>query len=110
LVTLNFPGQTLYLKQTSVGPLADGGFSAASKFLHILKLKGQQPGWTREDQGDSAWPDISSTTFTFHLVKHGNSSIYHYMVAKASKDEPCKLLKAWRTDSNGHMVEEYSVP
>jgi predicted aspartyl protease len=110
LVTFNFPKRTMYLKQTRVGPLADEGFRTAMEFLHNLNLKGQQPGWKKEDEGDLAWPEVSPTTFTFRLVKHGNPAIYHYMVAKAAKDEPCKLLKAWRTDSTGHTVEEYSVP
>ena len=110
LVTLNFPKQILHLKQTSVGPLLDGEFKKAVEFMHNLKIKSQQPSWTKDDRGDSAWTDESAKTFTIHLVKKGNSSIYHYMIAKASNDGPCKLLKAWRTDQNGHTVEEYPVP
>jgi hypothetical protein len=39
-----------------------------------------------------------------------DSSIYHYTVLLASKDQDWKLQKTWRTDTNEHFVEEYVVP
>lgn len=45
LVTFNFPQRVMYLKQTSIGPLADGGKEAAWKFiLACTRKKGGLPG------------------------------------------------------------------
>src|SRR6266516_5504781 len=43
LVTLDFPKGTMYLKQTSIGPLVDANMEAAADFLKSLKEKGQVP-------------------------------------------------------------------
>lgn len=109
LVTLNFPKHKLYLQQTSVGPLVDEDLAAAVDYLHTLKTTGRQPGWSKDDDGNFAWPEPADNSYTFHVVKKGDSSIYHYIVGRAAKGVPWKLQKAWRTDQQGHMIEEYLV-
>ena len=47
---------------------------------------------------------------TYHFRKNGDSATCHYSVARASKDSPWKLQKAWRTDQNDHTIEEFPVP
>jgi len=37
-------------------------------------------------------------------------SVYHYTLVQESKDSPWKLQKAWRTDADGRLIEEYAVP
>src|SRR5262249_32848893 len=56
LVTLDFPNQTLYLKQTSVGPLASdrdalleissSEIRPAAELLEDLRKSGRLPGWS----------------------------------------------------------------
>jgi hypothetical protein len=120
LVTLNFPKRTMYLKRTSIGPLrpnvkevkAEG--KSAVTLLRSLKKSGHLPGWSKDDKVVA-----KSATFTCHSIvtggtftarKIGDSSVYHFQVIRASEDSPWKLQKAWRTDANGHMLEEYPVP
>jgi hypothetical protein len=109
LVTFNFPKHELYLRQTSVGPLVDEDLTAAVSFLNNLKSQGRQPGWSKDDHGDFAWPESAANSFTFHVMKKGDPSTYHYVITRTSKDNPWKLQKAWRTDQHGHKVEEYPV-
>ncbi len=122
LVTLDFPQRAIYLKRTSDDPLVDKDLEkhitvegkSAIKFLKRLLSINQLPGWDKHDEKASKtvhlvfqYPD--SVTFD-HAQKKGDPSIYHYQVSRASKASPWKLDKAWRTDSDGHMIQEYSIP
>ena len=122
LVTLDFPKRTLYLKRTSRLPLVDKDaerrYRATGKsawiFLHHLKKQGQLPGWSKTDHFASraltvTFPHPESAAFE-HVLKKGDSSIYHYEFTRASHTSPWKLHKAWRADQNDHTVEEYPVP
>jgi hypothetical protein len=87
---------------------------SAYLFLHSLQKKGQLPGWSKTDQFASRTetvqlPNPDSAAFN-HLLKKGDSSIYHCEFTRASKTSPWKLQKAWRADQNDHTVEEYPVP
>jgi hypothetical protein len=121
LVTLDFPNKTMYLKRASTFPLVEREEEAelnrvadsAMIFLHSLQKKGCLPGWSKKDK-------VAGKTVDFHIrlpdsgtcdvAKEGDSTIYHYQFGRASKNSPWKLEKAWRTDKNGHTIEEYSVP
>ncbi len=119
LVTFDFPKRTMYLKRTRTWPLYDKDEEArlnsmarsVAKFLVSLKKKGRLPGWSKNEKG-------ASTAFHFHYPdsetidaeKEGDPAIYHYQLTRASKDSPWKLQKAWRTDQNDHIIEEYPVP
>jgi hypothetical protein len=109
LVTFDFPKRTMYLNQTSVGPPVDENMAAAAEFFNTLKGKGQLPGWSENDKGTfylEPYPNFEA----FDGRKNGDSSIYHYQVARASENNPWKLQKAWRTDQNNQPIEEYPVP
>lgn len=140
LVTLDFPRRTMYLKQTSVGPLtghssmemANEEIGAPAEFVEGLKEKGQLPGLSKDDKGATCVESYSNfdsrsvndtgvayvrayfhsghKSVTFGFWKNGNLSIYHYQVARSSRDDPWKLQKAWRTDQNDKTIEEYSLP
>ena len=122
LVTLDFPERTMYLKRTSDDILVDKDFEqhaidegkSAMKFMKHLMSINQLPGWQKHDKAASKtvhfvfqYPD--SIIFD-HAQKKGDPSIYHYQVSRASKASPWKLDKAWRTDADGHMLQEYTVP
>jgi hypothetical protein len=108
LVTLDFPNRTMYLKQRSIGPLAEGCIEDAIEFLRELRDKGQLPGSSKEDHG-STWANPHSLD-TVDVRKNGDSSTYHYSVRRASNAGSWKLQKAWRTDQRGRTVEEYLLP
>jgi hypothetical protein len=140
LVTLDFPNRTMYLKKTSVGALAGSGsteidndeIQAPAKFLESLKEGNQLPGLSNEDKGMTYVDAYSNfdpqsmtgkglayskgyfktrhNSVTFDFWKKGDSSIYRYQINRASEDSPWKLQKAWRTDQNNRMIEEYPVP
>jgi len=115
LVTLDFPKKTMYLKLTSIKPLADAKLEAAAKsareLLQSLLKKGQLPGWSKNDEMDAKtahyFYHFSNSITCDHLLKRGDSSVYHYEITRPSMDSPWKLHKAWRTDVTGHMIEEF---
>lgn len=122
LVTFDFPQRTMYLKRTSVYFLVHKDMQAAArsegksalKFLRRLLQNGQLPGWSKSDDFPERdihyhfqYPDL--VTFD-DFVKNWDLSRYHYQVRRASKKGPWKLVRAWRTEPTGHVVEEYTVP
>jgi len=109
LVTLDFPKGTMYLKQTSIGPLVDENMEAAAEFLKSLKEKGQVPGWSEDDEGTIVL-EAHPNSETYHFRKNGDSATCHYRVTRSFNDSPWKLQKAWRTDQNDHTIEEFPVP
>lgn len=121
LVTFDFPKRTMFLKQTSVGPLPGdlevqkeatllATAESAFKFLKELKEKGQLPGWSKSDKGMANQFEVSPNSVTFHGRKNGAPSIYYYKVIRTTEDSAWKLQKAWRTDQNGKILEDYFVP
>ena len=124
VVTFDFPKRTMYLKHISDWPLVDKKTTATAKamaqstikFLSQLHRKNQLPGWSKNVHGratdfrfnhdDSPYLDSG----TLYVLKNGDSSVYHYTVVRTSKRGPWKLQKAWRTDQNGHTIEEYPLP
>lgn len=121
LVTLDFPQKTLYLKCVSVGPFidramrkrADSEALSAVQFLKGLARQGRLPGWTAADQMAQADNDIQFHFSYPHIVtvddfrKKGDPGLYHYRVTRASANGPWKLVKAWRTDAGGNLVQKY---
>jgi hypothetical protein len=108
LVTFDFPNRTLYLKQTSAGPLVDEDAEAALKFLTNLSQKSPLPGWSGEDDRPidlEASPDAQ----TYDFRKSDGSMTTHYRVRRAAINRPWKLQKAWRTDENDRFREEYPL-
>ena len=85
--------------------------------MRISKVSGVLPGWSTDDHGRL---DVLGTgagnqgtypaSRTFEALKTGETIKYHYTVIKTSKDDSWKLQKAWRTDSNDHVTEEFPIP
>ncbi len=119
LVTLDFPKRTMYLKRTSIGPLhldtqeVKAVAKSAAPLLRSLKKSGHLPGWSKDDKlvaKSASFSCNSALTGSFTGRKIGDSSIYHFQVIRASEDSPWKLQKAWRTDQDGKIIEEFPVP
>jgi hypothetical protein len=75
------------------------------------------PGASKGDHGKTTAfhfnhvPSPYLDTATWDTLKKGDSSsIYHYAFTRPAKNAPWKLQKAWRTDQNGHPMEEYPLP
>ena len=121
LVTFDFPNRTMYLKQTSSGPLvgdilmeiSDSEKRAPAEYLANLKKKNLLPGLSRDDQGAvyfESYFNPGSKSANFDFRKNDDLSVYHYTVARASAAGPWKLEKAWQTGTNGLLVREYPIP
>jgi hypothetical protein len=140
LVTFDFPRRTMYLKPTSVGPLADDSametgndeIGAPAEFLETLKDEGRLPGLSKDDQGAlcleaysnfgspsanvkgvayvRAYFNSSHQAVTFAFWKNDGSPAGHYQVVRAAKDRPWELQRAWQTDVKGLVVQEYAIP
>jgi len=140
LVTLDFPNRTMYLKQTSIGPLAGDilkeishhDLKAMVEAYDSLNEKGQLPGLSKNDKGavylekslhlDSQSVNAGTGTspetksgagpesVTFGFQRSGDSLTHHYQVSRAFEDSPWKLEKTWRTDQNERTDEEYPAP
>ena len=117
-VTFDFPNRIMYLKRTSTGPLVNKEMKKAAKeagrLLDWLKRRGQLPGWSRKDEFAYKTEKIQmhypySASFD-HVLKKGDPSVYHYELHQPDRNGPWKLRKAWRTDQDGNMIEEYLVP
>ncbi|MGA3266647.1 MAG: aspartyl protease family protein [Verrucomicrobiota bacterium] len=118
LVTLDFPRQTMYLQRWSDESFVD----EAREFLKGLKDKGQLPGLSKGARGHfyndwllvkpskSGRPQVYPVSRLFYFWTASNSFRYNYTVVLASQDSEWKLQRAWRTDANGKMIEEYPVP
>lgn len=121
LVTFDFPHRTMYLKKTRTGPLVDKRWLAETKtagrsaFRLARKMikRGQLPGWRKDDPAMSKAmcrlrrnPD----RVTLDVHKKGDVSTYHYEFGRPNQDDSWTLQRAWRTDPNDQMVEEYPVP
>jgi hypothetical protein len=109
LVTFDFPTRTLYLKQTSTGPLFDENIRAAAEYFNNLKTTHQLPGWSENDDG-TIYCHAHVNVAAFDGRKRGDSATYHYEFARASKDSPWKLQKAWRADQDYRSIRQYPVP
>jgi hypothetical protein len=99
----------LYLYFTQPG-------GSAEAFLVQLKKDGKVPGFVEGEKGTlSGFLSASNLTTSypvtrsFTATKQGNSSLYHYEVARASAGGEWHLQRAWRTDPEGVIAEEFSV-
>lgn len=138
IVTFDFPGQKLYLKQISTGPREPklfvnlrGQIRAAAQPLLLLEGNGQLPGWSRDDTGTVDFASRTSfspgfcnakegpylkvlsgaalKSVTVNFKKEGDSTIYHYTVSRSSPDSDWEFQKAWQADASGKTIREYSV-
>ena len=108
LVTLDFPRQKMYLKQTNSGPLDDENTQAAAEFLKNLAREGQLPGWSKQEDGITVL-ELHPNYKTYDFLKITDSTTCHYRVMRESKTSSWKLQKAWLTDRNNHTIEYFPI-
>lgn len=90
---------------------------AAEAYMDNLRNEQKVPGFSKEEHGTLIGflrPGDLNSTFplvrSFTATKQGDSSAYHYTVSRPSQESGWKLQRAWRTNSDGQVVEEYPVP
>lgn len=134
-VTFDFPNHRMYLRRTCVGPRVSdrmktaGEAAGRSAFDYVWRLKqlDRLPGWSKTDklvdgnysfnvtfrsQPDSdlepqTQADLDQGTIVniYKMRKKGDASLYLYEVRRARRTDPWKIEKAWRTDSDGKILE-----
>ncbi len=86
-------------------------------FLVRLNQKGQLPGSARDDRGKISCylspKDLKEVNYplsrTYQVVKAGDSSTNNYAIIRLRKHSGWQLQRAWRTDSQGSVTEEWVV-
>jgi hypothetical protein len=86
-------------------------------FLFRLHQKGQLPGDAKDEHGKITCylspTDLERMNYplsrTYQLVKNGDSCTNNYTVIRLTKHSPWQLQRAWRTDSQGRVTEEWAV-
>lgn len=105
---------------------APGGAATvdAGEFLFSLAKQGKLPGFAPGEHGvmhaglvDGAGnnpagtgPESYPISRGINFTKEGDASQYFYIVMQASNHAPWQLRKAWRADSNGNVLQNYTVP
>jgi hypothetical protein len=91
----------------------------AQRFLSGLAKKRQLPGFRKGDSGNVVFApvplqgtgsDVYPVSRTFDSSIQGAPSVYHYVVVQGSGRTTWQLERAWRTDRDGMVIEEFSVP
>jgi hypothetical protein len=99
-----------------VGYFTQPGGTAES-YMVSLEQRDQLPGFAKGQHGsltgilgprdlNLVFPGVRS----FTAIKKGDPSTYHYTVSRPTEVSAWKLLRAWRTDAEGRVAEEYGVP
>ncbi|MBI5383609.1 MAG: hypothetical protein HZA90_02870 [Verrucomicrobia bacterium] len=87
---------------------------AAETFMARLQKAGKLPGFAKGEKGTLSSflnADALSVSFpvnrSFTATKRGEPSCYHYELARASAEAEWQLQRAWRTNPDGTVAEEY---
>lgn len=91
----------------------------AGEFLLTLANEGKLPGFNQGEHGTMHAGIVDGNANTpsgseqypvsrvIHFSKRGNDSEYFYAVVLESNGGPWKLQRAWRTDPQGQLIENY---
>lgn len=94
----------------------------AGEFLLTLAKEGKLPGIAQGEHGTMHAGIVDAHANTpsgqepfpisrvIHFSKQDDDSDYFYAVVIESNGAPCKLQRAWRTNPQGQVVENYLVP
>ena len=114
LVTLDFPNQRVFLKQTRVDSIgvsdAESSRKSALSFLMKLRETGTLPGWIKTSNETVCFQSSTSRdSVTFELWKQSDPAVVEYRVERISKTNDWKLIKASRTEAGGKVVEKLHI-
>ena len=95
--------------------------AGAATFFQDLKEQGRLPGVSKDKEGDGGLNkafknDLLSSQkirypvlLTIHMVWADDPCTNYYTVKQPSKDSGWQLQRAWRADSEGHVIKEWLV-
>ena len=86
-------------------------------FLLRLHHRGELPGDSKDNHGKITCrlspSDLEQVSYplswTYQVVKTGDTSTNSYTVMRLTRHSAWQLQRAWRTDSQGHVIEEWTV-
>ena len=87
----------------------------AHDFLLRLHDQRQLPGDSKNTEAAVASVGVTSQDITyplfrtFHVSLSGETFTNNYVVTRTSKSSSWQLVRAWRTDSAGHTLEEWKT-
>lgn len=88
--------------------VAKGGM----EFLFHMRQAGHLPGVTTNEHG---FASISGqlSAYPYSLImqfsENGKAFTNNYSIVQMKKDSSWQLTRAWQTDSNGQIIQEWSV-
>jgi hypothetical protein len=96
-----------------VSPVA----TEAVHYLHQLRVQGQLPGFKQDEQCIVLMPrpSIGETNYPITLELRARKRnvagpfSYHFQLVKTSAESGWRLQKAWRSDANGNVAEEFPL-
>lgn len=85
---------------------------AAMDYLSQLRREGRLPGVAFNEHGNA---EISGRlqyhpySLTMRFNKEGEASTNNYSIVQIKQDSPWQLKRAWQTDSNGQIIQEWTI-
>jgi hypothetical protein len=86
--------------------------TAGMEYLSQLRREGRLQGVTANEHGNayiSGRLSYYPYSLTIRLNKQGEASMNNYKIVQINKHSPWALKRAWQTDSNGHIIQEWTV-
>lgn len=104
LVTFDFPGRVMYLKQTDEGPLGiSSDLAAASNYFRKLFQAGKLPGISKQNKITfELESDSVPGVFDFKIGK--GSLTNYYRCARGGSRVGWHIEQAWQTDQSNRVV------
>lgn len=102
------PKRAVVVKSPEEGSII---IKAGRDYLSQLRREGRLPGHTTNDHGIVS---ISGTIlfYPYSLTvrfKEGEASTNSYTIVQINKNSPWQLKRAWQTDSNDQITQEWAV-
>lgn len=85
---------------------------SAIDFLSQLHQEGHLPGVASNEHGNVSLSGRLSDppySFTARFNQEGAPLTSHYNLVQMTKESPWQLKRAWQTDSNGQIVQEWPL-
>jgi hypothetical protein len=85
---------------------------AGMDYLSQLRQEGGLPGVATNEHGNAYISGRLSDypfSLTLRFNKEGEASTNNYTIVQIKKDSPWQLKRAWQTDSNDQIIQEWTV-
>jgi hypothetical protein len=109
---LGNPSPTTKTGEAKIVAEAQTEAATGGDFLLQLLHEGRLPGLTTNDHGKffcNTKPVSYPYSLTYYCSKVGGNSTNYYTIARLKKDSAWQLERALQTDSQGQIVQEWTV-